>query len=128
MRSLDECDKAVQEAAAAGVYEAASAVQKTAQELSPFLHGDLEASAQTQLVRSTPDRPVAIVSFGGTAAKYALRRHEEACNDGPGTLNKPAVEGIRPGRKYLENALKLRTKQIMEHIARKVGEALASHR
>lgn len=63
-----------------------------------------------------------IVVRGGTNVVYALRRHEEPyrmgihnklpgdryylAGRGRGTWNKPMWRGIRPGRKYMENAIK----------------------
>jgi len=67
-----------------------------------------------------------IVVRGGTNVVYALRRHEEpyrmgihdkysegkrwpnyyVAGRGRGTWNKPTWRGYRPGRKYMENAIK----------------------
>lgn len=81
--------------------------------------GDLEDSINFDKAKKEGKN---IVATGGSNKEYALRRHEEPYRMGvhdkyPGdnyyvggrgrrTLRKPNWRGIRPGRKYMENAVK----------------------
>jgi len=89
--------------------------------LCPVLTGDL--------MRSGTKTPVRVVGSGasvdvGFHKIYGARRHEEVYNPGPITQSKPTVDGMVPGRKYLENPLLFYTPQYYEAFAKIIRAAI----
>ena len=74
------------------------------QKLAPHDKGDLEGSG-------TPGDTIAdmnkreISATVGFHRVYAARMHESYYTPGPITASQPSVDGMRPGRKYLERPL-----------------------
>jgi len=65
----------IQQAVAAGVYQAANAVMTNAKQRAPLDTGVLRASGYVTLPQVGP-RPRCEVGFGGAASAYALIQHE----------------------------------------------------
>ncbi|RKL63019.1 hypothetical protein DXT63_08465 [Thermoanaerobacteraceae bacterium SP2] len=137
-KATDEVIKAIEE----GVSENAGHLLEKAKALAPLLTGDLEAAGHLGKLINNGKEIKQRVIFSGVP--YALRRHEEAPRmgtypqydqegrrigeyiDGRGvfTRGKPPVDGMEPGRKYLERPLKFYSKKYMQTIANKVKEVL----
>ena len=91
------------------------------QALAPKLTGDLEASGTKDPVQAIPSGMGVQVGFN---MGYAARQHEGPGKPGPITRGKPSVDGMQPGRKYLERPLKRYQDQYKQDIAdamREVG-------
>jgi len=73
------------------------------QKLAPKLKGDLEASGDKRPARLDGDEIVCSIHFSGLP--YIERRHEEDYTPGLITAGKPWVDGMKPGRKFMENPL-----------------------
>lgn len=136
-KAADEVIKAIEE----GVNDAASDLLSKAQQLAPRLTGDLEGSGHLGKLQNTGAGIQRRVIF---STPYALRRHEEPYRPGkhmeyglngekvgyiivgrgPITRSKASVDGMRPGRKYLERPLKKNADKYQKHIADKVKEVL----
>ncbi|RHW33522.1 HK97-gp10 family putative phage morphogenesis protein [Oceanobacillus profundus] len=98
-------------------------VEEGAKALVHHNHGDLEDSINFQKAQKSG---ASVIVEGGSNSDYALRRHEEPYRPGvydkyergrhspgyyidglgAGTRGKSMWRGYRPGRKYLENAIK----------------------
>ena len=102
-QAFNRAERAALDALARSVDESGEHLIGTAQRLSPKLTGDLEGSGAKDPVRVMPDEVSVQVGFRGLP--YARRRHEEVYSPGPITRGKPAVDGMTPGRKYLEQPL-----------------------
>jgi len=94
-----------------------------AQKLAPKLTGDLEGSG-------TPERAAIVgggvdkqIGFGGLP--YVVRRHEEVYNPGTKTRGKPSVDGMTPGRKFLENPVRHYANQYFGEWAKAVRDFLS---
>jgi len=140
LAALDAGNEKVLAAAEAGMEEVTADLLRSAVGLAPLDTGDLAGSGAKEVDR-IGSRVEGEVSFN---TPYALRRHEEAPRpgvhpkyekghkregyyvDGRGLLTrgKPNVDGMEPGRKYLERPLKKNSKRYFDHIANKVKEAL----
>lgn len=93
--ALDALEEAIDESAEDLIGKAMS--------LAPKLTGDLEGSGTNDGTTRTANEISATVGFRGL--DYAARRHEEVYTPGMMTRGKPAVDGMIPGRKYLERPL-----------------------
>jgi HK97 gp10 family phage protein len=100
-------------------------VMSDAQALAPFASGDLEGSFFVDDVkRSIAGLYVEI----GTGVPYAAAQHEGfrktedgriiQFSPGPGTLDKGNHKGYPAGKKFLENALKINEKLIVEELSK----------
>ncbi len=73
-------------------------------QLCPVLTGDLMRSGTKDPVKvDAMNREIS--SSIGFHKRYAARRHEEVYSPGPITRGKPVVDGMVPGRKYIEQPL-----------------------
>lgn len=118
-RALDRWgDEAVQ-AAARGVDESGEDLLQKSQALAPKLTGDLEGSGTKDSVKINNATKEISVEIGFNKV-YAARRHEEDYNPGPITRGKPPVDGMTPGRKYIERPLQYYTPKYMQNIAEAV--------
>lgn len=140
LAALDAGNEKALAAAEVGMQEVTADLLRTSVALAPLDAGDLMSTGAEEVIR-TGSRVEGEVSFN---TPYALRRHEEAPRpgvhpkyknghridnyyvDGRGLLTrgKPNVDGMEPGRKYLERPLKRNSKRYFAHIANKVKEAL----
>ncbi len=112
-RALDAWGNAALLAAARSVADCGEDLQGKAQALSPQLRGDLAGTANTKHgIDGT--KVYAEVSFN---IIYAARRHEEQYSPGPITAGKPSVDGMMPGRKYLENPTRHYRNKYLQDIA-----------
>jgi len=102
-RAFDRAEQGALEALGRAVDESGEHLTGTSQQLAPKLTGDLEGSATKQPLQTTPFEILSEVGFRGLP--YARRRHEEVYSPGPITAGKPTVDGMTPGRKYLEQPL-----------------------
>lgn len=73
-------------------------------QLCPVLTGDLMRSGTKEPVKADSVSKEISVKIG-FHKRYAARRHEEVYNPGPITRGKPPVDGMVPGRKYIEQPL-----------------------
>lgn len=76
---------------------------ESAKGLSPKLKGDLEGSGAKTDLKEIPGKEIS--GQVGFHKVYAARRHEEIYTPGQITQGKPPVDGMIPGRKYLEQPL-----------------------
>ena len=120
-RALDRWEEEAVQAAARGVDESGEDLLQKAQALAPKLKGDLEGSGTKDQVRVNALSKEISVEIGFNKT-YAARRHEEDYNPGPITRGKPAVDGMMPGRKYIERPLQYYTPRYMQNIADAVRE------
>jgi len=120
LAALDSGNEKALAAAEAGMQEVTADLLRVSTALAPQLTGDLMATG-TREVERHGTVVEGTVSF---STPYALRRHEENYKPGPITANKPMIDGMKPGRKYLEQPLKKYSRKYVEHIAEKVKEAL----
>jgi hypothetical protein len=102
--ALEQWEKEVIEILAKAIDESGEHLLTTAKGLAPKLTGDLEGSGtKDPVVIDDVNREVSVEV--GFHKVYAARRHEEIYKPGPITRGKPTVDGMRPGRKYLEKPL-----------------------
>lgn len=99
-RAFDSAERAALDELASAVDQSGEHLIATAQQLAPKLTGDLEGSGTKQPLRITASEIVSQVGFRGLP--YTRRRHEEVYSPGPITAGKPQVDGMTPGRKYME--------------------------
>ena len=118
-RALDRWGEDAVREAARGVDESGEDLLQKAQALAPKLTGDLEGSGTKDRVKIDPLSKEISVQVGFNK-EYAARRHEEDYTPGQITRGKPAVDGMAPGRKYLERPLKYYTPKYMQAIAEAV--------
>lgn len=139
-RNMDRLTKDMIEKLVDGVTDITEDLASKSQKLSPKLEGTLEESAAVKIEKSSRDI-TGTVSYN---SPYALRRHEEPYKPGarkeydssgrpvgyiidgrgPITRGKPSVDGMEPGRKYLERPFKKYVKKYENHLADKVGEVI----
>lgn len=139
--AFDKLEIEVLQAVKEGVVDCTEDLAKVSSQLSPLLEGDLQASPTVD-IKINGSNITGEVSYN---SPYALRRHEEEYKPGtrkeydksgrpvgyiidgkgPLTRSKPSVDGMIPGRKYLEQPLKKYGKdKYMKYIANKVKGAL----
>lgn len=112
-RLMEESNRKVIDATKRTVFEVANEVKAEAQALVPFDEGVLSGSADVKMVETfaTKKNPTATVTFGGPAAPYALRQHEERTwkHKGGrtwGYLSKPTKKAQRDFDKRIVNRIK----------------------
>ena len=95
------------------VFEVANTVKIKAQALVPFDEGILHGTANAQMVstKATLRDPTAEVTFGGPAAPYALRQHEDRTyrhkpGRTAGYLSIPTNAALRDFDKLIVNRIK----------------------
>ena len=115
-RALDKWGEDAIQAATKGTNDCLEDLLQKSQALAPKLSGDLEGSGTVERANANPITREISGSVGYNKV-YAVRRHEEAYNPGPITRGKPGVDGMTPGRKYLEQPLVRYTSKYMEVIA-----------
>ncbi|GEM_PF-2003233 len=141
LKNFDKLSDDVVKAIEKGVNEDAEDLLKVAQQLAPKLEGTLEGSGHLGKLEKKGKAIQQQVTFN---TPYALRRHEEPYGKkehmeydpsgrpvgkviegrGPITRSKSSIDGMEPGRKYLERPLKRYYKKYQQHIADKVKEVL----
>ncbi len=115
-RALDKWGDDAVAAATKGTNDALEDLLQKSQALAPKLTGDLEGSGTVQKATASGFTKEISGSVGYNKI-YAARRHEEVSNPGPITRGKPGVDGMTPGRKYLEQPLVRYSSKYMEVIA-----------
>lgn len=115
-RALDRWEGEAVQAVVGGVDESGEDLLQKSQALAPKLKGDLEGSGTKDAVQVSHVSKEISVQIGFNKV-YAARRHEEDYNPGPITRGKPAVDGMLPGRKYIERPLVYYTPRYMQNIA-----------
>ncbi len=130
-KRLDEISNQIDQRIEETLMELAEKVIHDAKRLAPLDSGDLEASLHVGDVKKEIGR--IYVEFGNSPETddYAVPQHEgfrktksgQVITFSPGekTLSEPAYMGYQPGKKYLENALKINEKLIIKEL-RKVME------
>ena len=139
-RNMDRLSDEMIEKLVEGVTDITEDLASKSQKLSPKLEGILEESAAVKIEKSSKNI-TGTVSYN---SPYALRRHEEPYKTGtrkeydksgrpvgyiidgrgPITRGKPSVDGMQPGRKYLERPFKKNIKKYENYLADKVGEVI----
>lgn len=139
-RNMDRLSKDMVEKLVEGVTDITEDLASKSQKLSPKLEGPLEESAAVNIEKTNRDI-TGTVSYN---TPYVLRRHEEPYKPGtrkeydssgrpvgyiidgrgPITRSKPSVDGMEPGRKFLERPFKKYVKKYEKHLGDKVGEAI----
>lgn len=143
LAALDKAEAEVMEAVAEAQQENAEDLLGKAVELAPIDTGTLRRSGEAHTERDAAGT-TGVVSFN---TPYAVRRHEEAPRKGihpryvkrgdkwvregeyinglgPITRSSPGVDGMKPGRKYLERPLKKYARKYVQHVADRVREVL----
>lgn len=120
-RALDHWGEDAVRAATQALDECLEDLLQKSQALAPKLYGDLEGSGTKDAVRVNPITKEISGSVGYNKI-YAARRHEEVYNPGPITRGKPPIDGMVPGRKYLEQPLMRYSRKYMENIADGIRE------
>lgn len=121
-KALDKWGNDVVSAATRAVDDCAEDLLSKAQALTFKKDGDLEASGTKDPVSVDPITKEISAQVGFNTS-YAARRHEEpghydaTNNPGPITRSKPAVDGMLPGRKYLERPLRKYMNKYLQDIA-----------
>lgn len=143
LANLDRADVSIVRALEIAQDENAEDLRGAAVELAPIDTGALRRSSEAH-IEHTSSGVDGVVTFN---TPYAVRRHEEAPRmgthpryvkrggewvrdgeyidgRGPQTRAAPGVDGMEPGRKYLERPLRKRAPKYMQNIARHVKEVL----
>lgn len=99
-----------------------------AKKLAPIDEGDLEAALIVGEVKQTIAGMYIDLGTSPEVDDYAVVQHEGfrktksgklvEMTPGPKTMSKPAHGGYMPGKKYLENALKMNEKLILEELSK----------
>lgn len=113
--ALDELERAVD--------ESTEHLLSTSMRLAPKLTGDLEGSGTKDPTVRRRDEIVGTMGFRGLP--YARRRHEEVYTPGLITRGKPQVDGMTPGRKYIEQPLMKYVRRYIEEWADAVRRVLS---
>ncbi|MFF2910008.1 hypothetical protein [Paenibacillus sp. NPDC057934] len=125
--TLNEIDDRVDEV----LQNLALKVIHDAKKLAPLDHGDLEAALTVGEVKQLIG--VSYIDFGTTpdVDAYAVIQHEGFYRDAKGaikpmepgekTLSKGAYNGEMPGAKFLERAIKMNEKLIIEELSKVLG-------
>lgn len=143
VRNLDRADVNVTRALTVAQEENAEDLRGAAVELAPIDTGALRRSSEAH-IEHTASGVDGVVTFN---TPYAVRRHEEAPRmgvhprytrrggkwvrageyidgRGPQTRSAPGIDGMEPGRKYLERPLRRRASKYMQNIAKHVKGVL----
>lgn len=140
LKNMDELEQAIDNTVKQAVTDCGMDLDKVSTELAPLLEGDLQGSADLD-IKKTNEGWRSSVTF---KSPYALRRHEEQYRPGvhkeynsdgqyvgdiidgrgPFTRSKPSVDGMEPGRKYLERPVKKYEQKYQNYIGQKVGEVI----
>ncbi|AGK97409.1 hypothetical protein [Clostridium pasteurianum] len=136
LQNLDSLEEAIDKEVKQAVMDCGLDLQKVASELAPLLESDLQGSGNTTEENNGQGYTVK-VTFD---SPYAKRRHEEPYRSGvhkeynsagvyvgdiidgrgPFTRSKPAIDGMAPGRKYLERPLKKYEQKYQDYVANKI--------
>lgn len=141
MTGFDELERAINEEVKQAVIDCTEDLGKVSVQLSPLLEGDLAGSYSLE-VKPDNNTYKGQVKFN---TPYALRRHEEPYSSrkpymeydksgrpvgkiingrGPLTRSKSSVDGMEPGRKYLERPIKKYEGKYQKYIANAVRRVL----
>ncbi len=103
--ALDRWERDVIEVIAKEVDASGEHLLHVSQQLAPLLTGELMGSGTKDIVRV--DEILRQISTTiGFHRPYARRMHESVYNPGVRTRGKPPVDGMVPGRKYIEQPLR----------------------
>ena len=109
LEGVEEVQRALQQFERRAIDELVAEMTKSkedllskSQQLAPVLTGKLMESGTADPPVGMRVQPDEISAEVGYHVVYARRRHEEFYNPGPRTASKPQVDGMIPGRKYLE--------------------------
>ena len=100
-----------------GVTEVAEDLASVSQKLAPLDEGGLMENAT---VEPAINASGAITAKVGYNKKYALMRHEAFYNLGATSANKPSVDGMQVGRKFLAQPITKYSQKYVDHIASKM--------
>ncbi len=126
-KALERWEKHVVAAIAKAVDENGEDLLQKSQALAPLLTGDLAGSGTKGKVVVDGTRHEISVTVGFHKA-YAARQHEAPVNPGPLTASKPLVDGMQPGRKYLERPLRKYIQRYRQNIADAVRDVTGGAR
>lgn len=125
INALEQWEKDVIDVLAKAIDDSAEDLLTKAKGLAPKLTGDLEGSGtKDPIVVDSGKREISVEI--GFHKVYAARRHEEVYKPGPITRGKPVVDGMRPGRKYLEKPLRKYRKKYPEMWAEEIRKVTGS--
>jgi hypothetical protein len=100
-----------------GVNEVCEDLLSVSQKLAPLDEGGLmESGSVTPAVNQGGE----IKGQVGYSKEYALRMHEDVYNLGATSRQKPSVDGMRVGRKYLSQPLDKYGQKYTDHILSKI--------
>jgi hypothetical protein len=140
LENFDELEKAAEQTIKQAVKDCIEDLGKVSAKLAPLLEGDLQASNNVQ-DKAIGNEIIGEIKFN---SPYALRRHEEEYRPGrhmeydssgrpvgyiidgrgPLTRSKSSVDGMEPGRKYLERPLKKYEGKYQKYVANAVRRLL----
>ncbi len=118
-----ETGKSAEVATARAIKEVAVNAGRKADELVPYDTGNLQRSQTIDM--PSPENLRAVITYGGTSAPYALIQHEDLTLFHPSKARGgkgPTIKGKERGPKYLEEAVKVETKQLEQMIAQNLRE------
>jgi hypothetical protein len=117
-RELAQVEREVLDNIEVGINEVLEDLLSVAQALSPLDEGGHMESGSVN--------PISIGSNGeskgqvGFSKEYSLRLHEDVYNLGETSKQKPNVDGMKVGRKYLSNPLDKYSEKYIDHILSKI--------
>ncbi|THE09946.1 hypothetical protein E1I69_20480 [Bacillus timonensis] len=131
IKDLDRIEKEMEEKIDKVLTDLANKVIADANKLAPLLSGDLEAALVVGEVKKELKRRYIDFGVSPEVSHYATVQHEGfrvvkkgknkgkviyMKKPGPKTDSKPPYKGYMPGKKYLENAIKINEKLIIEEL------------
>lgn len=126
IKDLDRIEKEMEQKIDKVLTFLAEKVIHDAKRLAPLLSGDLEAALVVGEVKKELKRIYIDFGVSPEVSHYATVQHEGFrktkkgkvvyMSPGPKTESKPAYKGYMPGKKYLENAIKINEKLIIEEL------------
>jgi hypothetical protein len=120
-RELAHLENKVIESVEIAVNEVAEDLLSISQELAPLDEGGLMESGSTEPAVYQNGE---IKGRVGYTKEYAIRMHEDVYNLGETSKQKPNVDGMTPGRKYLSKPLDKYGQKYTDHIMSKMEGAL----
>lgn len=102
-----------------GMSENAEDLLSVSQSLAPLEEGGLMESGSVEKPKRVGNEIQATVGYSSI---YAIRRHEDIFNLGALSLQKPAIDGMKPGRKFLERPAKQYGEKYSNRLQDKIKE------
>lgn len=121
LRELSRMSDKAADALEIGTNEVAEDLLSVAQKLAPLDEGGLMESGSVEPAKNENGTITARIGF---SKEYALRRHEDFYNLGETSSKKPGVDGMKVGRKYLEQPTFKNSEKYVDYLGSKLEGVL----